>query len=243
MAREPDLKKPSAPAAPARTSGAVDSFLAQARAIAPAPAPRGAGRLVFAMDATMSRQPTWDMALSLQAQMFEACAELGGLGVQLVYFRGFEECRASSWVGDPRRLMELMSKIDCRGGQTQIGRVLAHVRDEAAREPVRAFVFVGDAMEEDTDALCHVAGELGLKGIKAFMFQEGPDAAASLAFHEIARLTGGAYARFDAGSAGQLLALLRGAAAYAAGGRRGLEALARNEGGAQALLTQMNKGR
>jgi hypothetical protein len=159
--------------------------------------------------------------------------------VQLVYFRGFGECRASGWVGDARKLTSLMSSIACQGGQTQIGRVLMHVRDEAAREPVRAFIFVGDAMEEGIDDLCRIAGELSLKGVKAFMFQEGHDAAAATAFREIARLTGGAYARFDAGSAGQLLALLRGAAAYAAGGRKGLEALAGREGGARGLLTQI----
>lgn len=242
MAREPDLKRPTEPAQAKGGSSAVDRFLNQARVVGHAPPPPGAGRLVFAMDATMSRQPTWDMACHLQGQMFEACSELGGLGVQLVYFRGFNECRASGWVGDPRRLVELMSRIDCRGGHTQIGRVLAHVRDEAKREQVRAFVFVGDAMEEHADTLCAMAGELGLMGIKGFMFQEGGDPAAAGTFREIARLTGGAYASFDAGSAGQLLALLRGAAAYAAGGRKGLEALAARDGGAKQLLTQV-KGR
>ncbi len=171
--------------------------------------------------------------------MFEACAALGGLGVQLVYFRGFGECRASGWVGDARKLTSLMTGIACQGGETQIRRVLAHVRDEAARQPVRAFVFVGDAMEEDADALCKLAGELGLKGVKAFMFQEGHDPAAEATFREIARLTGGAYARFDAGSADRLLALLKAAATYAAAGRQALERLADREAGARGLLTQM----
>lgn len=243
MAREPEIKRSSTPAPSAGSASSVDQFLAKAKAVTPAPPPPGAGRLIFAMDATMSRQPTWDMACALQGRMFEACAELGGLGVQLVYFRGMGECRASSWVGDPTRLTQMMGRIACQGGQTQIGRVLAHVRDEARRAPVRAFVFVGDAMEEHADTLCQTAGELGLVGVKGFIFQEGGDASASATFREIARLTGGAYARFDSGSAGQLLALLRGAAAYAAAGRRGLEALASRESEARALLTQMNKGR
>lgn len=217
----------------------IDSFLAAAKAVASVAPPAGAGRLIFAMDATMSRQPTWDLACTLQGQMFEACAVLGGLGVQLVYFRGFSECRASGWVGDPRRLTALMSRIDCRGGHTQIGRVLAHVRDEVKRQPVRAFVFVGDAMEEHADDLCAIAGELGLLGIKGFMFQEGHDVAATGVFREIARLTGGAYARFDAGSAAQLLDLLKAAASYAAGGRSALSRLAEREAGAQRLLSQM----
>jgi hypothetical protein len=243
MSKPPDKTTSSAPAAGARTASAVDAFLHQAKTVAMAAPPPGAGRLVFAMDATLSRQPTWDMAQSLQGRMFEACAAFGGLGVQLVYFRGFNECRASNWVGDARRLTDLMGKIDCRGGQTQIRRVLEHVRQEAERGKVRAFVFVGDAMEEHADDLCTAAGQLGLLGVRGFMFQEGHDGVAEPTFREIARLTGGAYARFDAGSAAQLLALLKGAAAYAAAGRSGLEQLASRESEARGLLTQMGKGR
>lgn len=241
-----DLPKTStkSPATAAPSGRAeIESFLQSAREVAASGPQPGAGRLIFAMDATMSRQPTWDMACTLQGQMFEAAASLGGLGVQLVYFRGFNECRASGWVGDPRRLTALMSRIDCRGGHTQIGRVLSHVRDEARREPVRAFVLVGDAMEENADDLCALAGELSLIGVKAFMFQEGGDPAAASVFREIARLTGGAYARFDAGSAAQLLDLLKAAASYAAGGRAALQRLAEAEAGARGLLTQMGKGR
>ena len=54
------------------------------------------------------------------------------------------------------------------------------------------------------------------------MFQEGHDAVAEQAFREIARLTGGAWCRFDPGAAAQLRELLRAAAAYAAGGREAL---------------------
>ena len=93
--------------------------------------------------------------------------------MQLVYFRGFDECRASRWVAAPRALTELMTQIDCRGGHTQIGRVLRHVRNEAASAGVKALVYVGDAMEEPIDDLCAAAGELGLLGVKAFMFHEG----------------------------------------------------------------------
>ncbi len=236
-----DLPKTQNKAPVAAPSGKaeIESFLKSAREVAEvAPLP-GAGRLVFAMDATLSRQPTWDMACSLQGQMFEACAALGGLGVQLVYFRGMAECRASGWVGDPRKLKSLMTRIDCQGGQTQIGRVLAHVQGEAKRQPVRAFVLVGDAMEEHADDLCAMAGELRLIGVKGFMFQEGHDVAATATFREIARLTGGAYARFDAGSAAQLLDLLKAAASYAAGGHAALQRLAAREAQARGLLTQM----
>ena len=201
------------------------------------------GRLLFALDATMSRQPTWDLACRLQADMFRAASDVGSLRVQLVYFRGFAECRSSSWIADPAALTSMMTRIQCQGGMTQIGRVLRRVRGEARAEPVRAFVLVGDAMEEGVDELCAAAGELGLLGIKGFLFQEGHDPVAENAFREMARLTGGAYARFSAGSADALRDLLRAAAAYAAGGRPALERIAA-AGGADArrLLTQVREG-
>ena len=198
------------------------------------------GRLVFALDATMSRQPTWDEACRLQADMFGEAAAIGGLDVQLVYYRGLAECRASRWVSDARMLGGLMEKIDCRGGHTQIGRVLRHAQRESETNKVQALVFVGDAMEEAIDDLCAAAGQLGLLGVPAFMFQEGHDPIAEQAFREIARLSRGAYCRFDVGAAHQLAELLRAAAAYAAGGMRALANLsAQKSAGAQRLLAQM----
>lgn len=178
---------------------------------------------MFALDATMSRQPTWDLACSLQSEMFSAAQAVGGLSVQLVYFRGFNECRSSSWVANTAALRSLMVKIDCRGGQTQIGKVLAHTKREAERKPLAALVYVGDAMEENVDYLCKLAGELGLLGVKAFMFHEGNNGEARQAYKEIARLSGGVYLPFNAQSAAELKALLSAIAQYAAGGLKALE--------------------
>ena len=204
--------------------------------MAPAETVGGRGRLIFALDATMSRQPTWDTALRLQAEMFEEAAKVGGLDVQLAYYRGFNECRTSRWVSDARALRDLMTTIDCRGGHTQIGRILAHARKETRRKKVNVLVFVGDAMEEKVDDLAAAAGELGLLGLRVFIFQEGREASVERAFREIARLSGGAYAHFDVKAAGQLAELLRAAAVYAAGG---MKALARGGAGAKLLLQQL----
>jgi hypothetical protein len=172
--------------------------------------------------------------------MFREAGSIGGLDVQLVYYRGLLECRASQWVSQAGRLAELMSRIDCRGGHTQIGKVLGHARRETERNKVQALVFVGDAMEEKLDDLCQAAGELGLLGVPAFMFQEGYDPITEQAFREIAKLTRGAYCRFDPGAAHQLAELLRAAAAYAAGGMRALADLsARRDAGAIKLIGQM----
>jgi hypothetical protein len=218
----------------------LDAFLGQVNALGPAVNAGSRGRLVFALDATLSRQPTWDQACILQAEMFREAASTGGLDIQLVYYRGLAECRASPWIADPRRLGDLMSRIDCRGGHTQIGKILAHARRENERGKVGALVFVGDAMEESLDDLCAGAGELGLRNVPAFMFQEGYDPVCEQAYREIARLTRGAYCRFAPGAAHELAELLRAAAAYAAGGMRALADLqAKHSTGAVRLLEQL----
>ena len=224
----------------ARRGGADDiaSFVEAARRTL-VPGQSARGRLIFALDATMSRQPTWDLAQALQAKMFQTAAGLGGLEVQLVYYRGFGECCASKFVSGGQGLAELISRIEVRGGQTQIRKVLAHARNEAKRAKVGALVFVGDAMEESPDELAGLAGELALQGVKAFMFQEGHDPSARRTFSDIARLTGGAYSAFDSGAAARLEALLRAAAAYAAGGHAALARAAEADPAARLLLSQM----
>jgi hypothetical protein len=236
--RQPAPAQQKAPAATSRSE--IDAFLQQVGTLG-APVTRGErGRLIFALDATMSRQPTWDQACRLQADMFAEAASVGGLDIQLVYYRGLAECRSSPWVAESRRLGDLMSRIDCRGGHTQIAKVLAHARRENDSRKVAALVFVGDAMEEELDDLCAAAGELGMRNVAAFMFQEGDDPICEQAFREIARLTRGAYCRFSPGAAHELGELLRAAAAYAAGGKKALADLSRRRSpGATKLIEQL----
>jgi hypothetical protein len=213
----------------------IDVFL-EAVAQQPVAASSACGRLIFAVDATMSRQPTWDLAQSVQGKMFETAAAHGGLEVQLIYYRGFGECKASPFVSGSQGLGSLMARISVAAGETQIAKVLHHVLREMRRSPVRALVFIGDAMEERIDELGNLAAEIGLLGAKAFLFQEGRDKVAEKAFRQIALLTGGAYATFDASAPERLIELLSAAAAYAAGGRPALESEARTRGAAADLL-------
>ncbi|MEH6647513.1 VWA domain-containing protein [Sulfitobacter sp.] len=223
-------------ARPKSSGSEIDAFLQEAKQFAPVPTATR-GRMIFALDATMSRQATWDMACGLQGEMFSATASVGNLSVQLVYFRGLTETRASRWVNNAESLRGLMGKIDCQGGLTQIAAVLSHAQRESERQPLAALVYVGDSMEENIDELCSLAGELGLRGVKAFMFHDGRDKQAETAFREIARLTGGAYLPFDSNSASDLKALLAAVATYAAGGRKALEAAGTATAGA--LLADM----
>ncbi len=94
----------------------------------------GAGRLVFALDATASRQATWDLATHVQSEMFLEAGRVGGLAVQLVFYRGFGECKSSAWVRDAAELVRLMRTVRCVAGKTQI----------AARAPSRG---AGSAQE------------------------------------------------------------------------------------------------
>lgn len=229
---------PAKPANPAE----VEAFLRKLAAVPPPAKGAGqGGRLLFALDATASREATWDHAARLQAEMFEAASGLGGLQVQLAYYRGFGEFEASEWTTDAKALLRRMTGVFCLAGETQIAKVLKHAIAETRKRKVDALVFVGDCAEEDIDHLGKLAGELGVLGVPAFMFHEGDDPIAVFAFGQIARLTGGACCRFDAGSARALRELLRAVAVYAAGGRAALEAYGRKQGGeVLRLVDQMN---
>ncbi len=161
---------------------------------------------------------------------------LGGLDVQLVYYRGFGECRASRWVNHPKDLVRLMTSVFCLAGHTQIGRVLEHAIKETKKKRVNPLVFVRDCVEESIDSLGHVAGQLGMLGVRAFVFQEGHNSDAERAFHQIATLTNGAHCRFDSASPQQLRELLGAVAAYAAGGHKALADLSRRSGGLVRLI-------
>lgn len=202
----------------------------------------GGGRLVFAMDATASREHSWDMAARIQGEMFEATRDIGGLAVQLAFFRGFGEFKVSGWLSQPKEIHRLMSSVFCMAGQTQVGKVLKHARNQATRSGIRAVVYVGDCFEEDVDAVGQVAGELGILGVPVFTFHEGHDANAERAFRQIAKLSGGAYVHFDGASADMLKKLLGAVAVFAAGGRGALDQYASLQGGDILQITKQMKG-
>lgn len=222
---------------PSRSSRAdVDKFLQTVARTPPAKVGDRRGRLIMALDATASRQPTWDQACHIQAEMFRTAASVGGIEIQLCFYRGQAEFSASSWYAVPEDLLRRMSSVFCLGGLTQIGRVLRHAATEARRSRVNALVFVGDSIEESIDVLSRHAGQLGLLGVPVFIFHEGGDPVAGKAFAQIARISGGACCPFDATSAEQLRELLTAVAVYVAGGRKALTDFSRGRKGPVALL-------
>ena len=199
----------------------IEQFIHQVQKL-----PKGGGvkgRLIFALDATASREATWDEACHLQSELFLAAQDLGGLAIQLCYYRGFREFKATGFVTETGQLLGLMNGVSCLGGRTQISRVLAHAMSEPRTQPVKAVVFIGDCCEEPVDELCHTAGELGMLRTPVFMFHEGDDAHARAVFQQVSKLSGGAYAPFDRNSPQMLKDLMAAVAVYASGGAKALE--------------------
>jgi hypothetical protein len=126
-----------------------------------------------------------------------------------------------------------MRGVSCVAGETQIARVLGHIRNEHRRKPIGAAIFIGDAVEEAPEELYDAAA--GLPPL--FLFQEGSDPGVEVEFRRLKDLTKGAYAKFDSGAARELAELLRAVAAFATGGIKALTDL-RTEG-ARTLLTQL----
>lgn len=114
---------------------AIDQFINEVRSL-----PKqggGQGRLIFALDATASREATWDQACHLQSELFMATRDLGGLSIQLCYYRGFGEFKATGFVTETGQLLNLMNGVSCLGGRTQISRVLGHAVKRLAQTPSR----------------------------------------------------------------------------------------------------------
>lgn len=217
------------------SSDQVASFLQK---IAKIPVRTGDARLVFSLDATASRQATWDAASQLQNEMFSSAQALGGLSIQLCYFRGFAEFYTSEWHSSNASLMQKMSTINCQAGATKIELILRHVLTQPKSESVKCVIYIGDAMEENPDVLADLAGKLGLLNIPIFVFQERNDPVAKQCFLEMARLSSGAYSQFDNASADVLKELLKAVAVFAAGGYKALENFSRTSVPEVKLLQQ-----
>jgi|SRR5262249_49910406 len=205
---------------------------------------RPQGRIAFVIDATGSRERTWETASQLQAEMLSEAVKLGKgkLELAVIYFRGMDEVSASNWTSDARELQHFMGRIRCEGGYTKYQRAFQRVRQEHQKQPINAVVAIGDMLEEEPPTLYDAV--VGL-GVPLFAFQEGNDfqqhdvLRLREAFQELVRLTKGAYHAFDAGSIAQLRELLQAVAHFAAGGLTALEDL--HTPSARKLLGQMKK--
>jgi hypothetical protein len=199
-----------------------------------------AGRLVFVVDATGSRQPSWDIASKIQADMFTEAAKVGVLDIMLIYFHGVPDhdgaCMASRWTRSASELASFMAKVQCRFGPTQIKKVLERVGREHQQQPVSACIYIGDVVEDPAQALYDLAGSIG---VRLFIFQEGEDVFSADVFRRMARLSGGAHRHFNINAVSELADLLRAVAAFSVGGLEALSDL--KSDAAIKLLGQLKK--
>lgn len=201
----------------------VQDFLKKSEQIVPVEKKENTGRLLFAMDATASREHAWDMACQIQAEMFMSTQEIGALEISLCYYRGYGEFHSLDWTSNAELLRDQMLKVRCLAGHTQIKRTLEHAINTCVKQKIKAVVLVSDSFEESIDQVGQVAGKLGMLNVPVFVFHEGHDTAAKNAFQHIAQLTNGAYCPFDQNSVAQLKELLCAVAAFAVGGLSALQ--------------------
>ena len=226
---------------PKTSSGKLGDFLAQVKNTPSRIQRESVGRLVFGMDATASREKTWDNACQIQSKMFRATDDIGAINVQLCYYRGFNEFQCSGWSSSGEELIKEMTNVSCLGGHTQIAKIFKHALEEHRTQKIRALVFVGDALEENADELCFLAGKFGVFNIPIFMFQEGSSSAVMSTFKQVALLSGGAYAPFNSGSVKELQDLLSSVAVFVAGGHKALEKFEKKDRSRKILTLQLRK--
>jgi hypothetical protein len=188
-----------------------------------------AGRLIFALDLTGSREPTIARARVATAMMFDAVRLIGRVVVKLAYFRGVDECKASSWHENPEILCKSMLSLSCETGFTQIARVLQLALSEG--DVCSAVVFVGDHCEEKPAELKTLAKALGERSIPLYIFHECSDfdwraRRAKPVFKSMAEASGGIYSEFKTDSGAVLQEMLTSIAALSAAGVEGVERLA-----------------
>ena len=226
--------------ASAPPSREVDAFLAKAARI-PALS-QVKGRLIFAIDATMSRQPTWDRAAEIQTgDVRRRRRRWADSAFNSFIFAASANSKQVNGQHRRRLCARAMQRVTCCSGVRRNCTACWLMRSprrgvqRSAHSSMSAIAF-----EENADAVAKEAAQLALLGVPAFMFHEGHDASAEAVFREIARLTHGVYARFDAGSARQLRELLTAAAVYATGGSLALKDYGNRVGGEVLRLSQRN---
>lgn len=223
-----------------RQSKAVVSA-APRETLAQALAPSGRPRLLFAMDATASREPAWQLAQTITGAMFAAVP--GALDVALAYHGGGRLKEVTPFAADARAFLDKVHTVQCEAGGTALTAIL-----EAATTIARlkALIYVGDCFEEPPEVAVALAQQLKLKGVRVFVFhdtmsqQQGYDvAAAGAVFAQLAAVTGGVLLPFDAHAPEQVTALLEAIAVYAVGGLKLLAERQRALPAARLLLDQL----
>ena len=179
-------------------------------------------RIGFLVDATGSRNKTWERAQGIQSKMFRAAHGIKAIKLRLVHFGG-NRLTTRDWEDDTKSVAAHMAAVRCRAGLTQILEGLQTFIDEAPEDRASAIILIGDYFEECSTQAKITSVRLKDMGIKVYSFIEGNDHTAQTVFRNLAEVTDGRFARF--GEDLPLADLCQGVALLASGGRKALRQL------------------
>jgi len=197
------------------------------------------GKLLFAIDATASREPAWEAAKQLTDSFFDAVP--GMIDIGLAAYGGNRVHTFTPYVADARRLRRLASGISCRAGYTQLLPILRRVVETG---DVGVVLYITDAFEEDATTAARLAEMLKAKGTRVIVLFDGwSDSEARAVFEDLAARTGGAVLPFEASAIERLKGLIAAAAVLAVGGEVLLAAKSNSLPGATLLLEYLKSAR
>ncbi len=229
------IAKASTPAATA-----LRSALGHAEPPAEAGPPRRP-RLVFAVDATASREPAWAAARQVTDALVKALP--GELDVALAVHGGTRVHTFTAFTNDATMLRDRAAGVTCEAGLTRMLPILSASLKQPA---VRVVVYIGDVFEESLLQGRQLADAMGRQGTKLIVLHDTSDHAAARSaelFWDLAKRTGGCVLPFEASASGKLRDLLSAVAVYAVGGEKLLRARQQSLPGAVMLLDHLGKPR
>jgi hypothetical protein len=254
----PDDTPPAPPPVPARTGGVLARLKTMATtALTAAPAALLAAlghaeplaesgnparpRLVFAVDATASREPAWAAARKVTDALVKALP--GELDVALAVHGGSRVHTFTAFTSDATTLRDRAAGVTCEAGLTRLLPILS----VSLKQPgVRVVIYIGDVFEESVSQGRRLADAMGAQGAKLIVLHDTADPASRRdveVFWDLAKRTGGCVLPFDANAPGRLRDLLSAVAVYAVGGEKLLRQRRHELPGAVALLEHLGKRR
>lgn len=183
-------------------------------------APQLRPRLVFAFDATASREPAWDTAREVTDALFTALP--GELDVALAVHGGGQVHTFTDFSPDVHLFRDQAASVRCQAGSTALVSLMEKVRMHAG---VKVLLYIGDCFEEVPSAALEQADALRLRGVRTILFHDAStgDPTARAVFEEIARRTGGVCLDFHDSNPADLRDILEAVAVLAYGGIKLLE--------------------
>ncbi len=209
-----------------RSSKASVSTPANDTVVQQALSPQGRLRLLFRIDATASRRPSWDLARTITAVMFDSLPDQ--LDVALTWHASSMLQEITPFASDATRFAEAVRAMHTQAGATRLNAILQEAIGISPH--IRALVYAGDCYEEEVEIAYAQARKLKLLGVKCFFFHDtlsDPNSPyvrqAREVFEKIVAITGGMVLSFAPDTPEQMKDPLEAIATYAAGGLKLLE--------------------